>query len=117
MLLLQLNEGRLRLMSKVFFLLSSICVFKLVTLLSPFMKEFSIRVDRKPPFDASRLVATFADRGRRGNQTVILQGGMSMVVILVRSRLLEKFYAEYGADFPQKLTILGLGKFYVKQVG
>ena len=100
-------------MSKVFFSLSSICVFKLVTLLSPFMKEFSIRVDQKPPFDASRLVATFADRGRRGNQTVILQGGMSMVVILVSSRLLEKFY-EYGADFPQKLTILGLGKFYVK---
>ena len=40
---------------------------------------------------------------------------MSMVVILVNSRLLEKFY-EYGADFPQKLSILGLGKFYVKQV-
>lgn len=103
-------------MSEVFFLLSSICVFKLVTLLSPFMKEFSIRVDQKPPFDASRLVATFADRGRRGNQTVIFQGGMSMVVILVSSSLLEKFY-EYGADYPQKLTILGLGKFYVKQVG
>ena len=80
-------------------------------------QEFPIRVDQKSPFDTSRLVAAFADRGRRGNQAVVLQGRMSMVVILVSSRLLEKFY-EYSTDFTEILkicrTLLGLGKFEVK---